>query len=280
VRPGAAIGEKIRLAADIDGAAALFHCGHNLCRKMPCFCRPALWRVHPPTTLTSSRHHRIHLACSKRGRFERLPNSTVQQSHWGFGMPRRLQIIDTSDYIGQLQALGLSDGHGVVNITVKNRQEFIDKMNNLIKQRLVFDRVVFRTHGFHTGIIWFGDNKITDAAWPNLAKDINFKALFPGATRVMFAACESAYGEEGDKFMTAAGKALLAAGGGVVQGWTSSGLGMPGFLPWIGGHDVRPLSSLTNGTDMKTYYFKAGGDLKTGPIIPPAPEPMHIQVVP
>jgi hypothetical protein len=177
---------------------------------------------------------------------------------WRYPVPKKLIIIDNSDYIGRLQALGSSRDSDIITLSLGSREEFVVRLNGLIRQRMVFDRVVFRTHGYHTGIIWFGDNRIGAGSWPFLAHDINFPALFPGPTKIYFDACETADGEEGTKFLTSAGQALLRAGGGSTSGWTSSGLAVPGFIPVIGGHTIHS----PNYENLKTLYFKPGGVLE------------------
>src|ERR1700682_4824157 len=171
-------------------------------------------------------------------------------------MPKKLIIIDTSDYIGRLQALGLSRDSDIIILSLGSRQEFIDELNGLIRPRMVFDSVVFRTHGY-TGVIWFGAKKIYDTSWLSLAVEINFAALFPGPTKIYFDACDTAEGEEGTKFLTKAGQTLLRAGGGSTSGWTSLGFAVPGFIPFIGGHTIH-----TDSEDLKTFHFKPGGILE------------------
>jgi hypothetical protein len=171
-------------------------------------------------------------------------------------MPKKLIVNDNSDYVNRWQAFRWFSDSDVITLSIGSRKEFIDGLNGLIKQRMVFDRVVFRTHG-DTGIIWFGDDRIGAGGWLSLAGEINFLALFPGPTKIYFDACDTAEGEEGTKFLTIAGQTLLRAGGGSTSGWTSLGLAVPGIIPFIGGHTIHS----PDHENLKTFHFKPGGVL-------------------
>jgi hypothetical protein len=172
-------------------------------------------------------------------------------------MQYKLEIIDTSDYIGRWQARRifphLSDIL-VTTVEIESKQEFIDKLNEFIADGTQFERLVFRTHG-NTGRIYLGKNGIWPTDWHLLAGQINFSALFPGETKVYFDGCLAAEGEVGDQFLTKAGENLLRAGGGSTSGWETLGWGAPGVIPFIGGHTVR----LPTDDSLKTFYFKPGG---------------------
>ena len=172
-------------------------------------------------------------------------------------MPKKLIINDNSDYVNRWQAFRWFSDSDVITLSIGSRKEFIDGLNGLIRQHMVFDRVLFRTHGYHTGIIWFGDDPIGAGGWLSLAGEINFPALFPGSTKIYFDACETADGEAGTKFLTIAGQTLLRAGGGSTSGWTSWGLAIPGVIPFIGGHTIHSPSY----ENLKTFYFNPGGVL-------------------
>jgi|SRR6266576_655388 hypothetical protein len=173
-------------------------------------------------------------------------------------MPKKLIVNDNSDYVNRWQAFRWFSDSDVITLSIGSTQEFIDGLNGLIRQHMVFDRVLFRTHGWHTGIIWFGDNSIGAGDWPNLASKINFTALFPGTTKIYFDACETADAEAGDKFLTSAGQTLLRAGGGSTSGWSSWGFSVPGIIPFIGGHTMH----IPNDNNLKTFHFKPGGILE------------------
>ncbi|MBR0775057.1 hypothetical protein JQ625_09445 [Bradyrhizobium diazoefficiens] len=176
-------------------------------------------------------------------------------------MPKKLVVVDNSDYVNRWQAFSWFSDSNVVTVSIGSRSQFITAMTQLVAQGAVFDKVVFRTHGYHTGIIWFGNDRIGAGGWLSLAGEINFPALFPGPTKVYFDACETADGEEGDKFLTKAGQTLLRAGGGSTSGWTSSGLALPGFIPIVGGHTIHS----PNYDNLKTFYFRSGGVLWSPP---------------
>jgi len=115
--------------------------------------------------------------------------------------PQLLVINDTSDYINSWQTFRWFKNSDEVLLKIASKKDVIDGLNRLIEQHLIFDRVVVRTHGWHTGIIWFGDDKIGADDWPVLAGKIKFAKLFPGRTKVYFDACETADGEVGTQFL-------------------------------------------------------------------------------
>lgn len=169
-------------------------------------------------------------------------------------MPKKLIINDNSDYVNRWQAFTWFGDDDVITLSLGSVDEFIDALNGFISQRMVFDKLLFRTHG-HTGEIWLGANQIFSFDWDRLAEKINFRALFPGSTKVVFDSCDTAEGEMGTKFLVKAGENLLRGGGGSTMGWASWGLAIPGIIPFIGGHTIHA----PNYENLKTFYFKPGG---------------------
>jgi hypothetical protein len=168
-------------------------------------------------------------------------------------MPKKLYIFDKNSLYDRMQSRGrFSSEKDVVTLPTESRKDLIVKLNELIKKREVFDRVLFQTHGGH-GAIWF-DMPIGPWGWVSLADEVNFKALFPGRTKIYFDGCVVAAGDEGTDFLIKAGQSMLKAGGGWTLGWTGSGFAMPGFVPLWGGHTVRLTTS-----GLKTIYFMPGG---------------------
>jgi hypothetical protein len=171
-------------------------------------------------------------------------------------MPKKLIINDTSDYIGRWQLFSWSNDSDVITLPVGSSREVIDGLNGLIRQRMVFDRVLFRTHG-DNGMIWFGNDQIFSWGWEGLATKINFPALFPFRTKIVFDSCDTAKGSGGIPFLTRAGQYLLRAGGGSTSAWASWGLAVPGRVPFFGGHTIH----FPNYENLTTLYFGPGGVL-------------------
>ncbi|HVI84945.1 MAG TPA: hypothetical protein VNA86_06500, partial [bacterium] len=67
-----------------------------------------------------------------------------------------------------------------------------------------------------------------------------YDKLFPTYARIYFDGCDVADGQRGVRFLRAAGRVFLKGMGGEVMGWNSFGLGIPGWVPFIGGHTVHP----------------------------------------
>lgn len=171
-------------------------------------------------------------------------------------MPNKLIINDNSDYVNRWQEFRWFSSSDVITLSIGSLKELIDGLTGLIQKRMVFDKVVFRTHG-NIGQMWLGGDQIYAGDWLNLASQINFPALFPGRTIVYFDACDLVAGETGTNFLIKAGQALLRGGGGSISGWTSLGFAVPGIIPFIGGHTIH----YPDYDNLKTFYFKSGGGL-------------------
>jgi len=85
-------------------------------------------------------------------------------------------------------------------------------------------------------------------------KHAGYERLFPFPhTEIYFAGCNVAGGEYGWRFLEAAARTFCRLRGGWAVGWTSSGLGVPSWFPWIGGHvehitgDTRAVSVTDDG---------------------------------
>ncbi len=169
-------------------------------------------------------------------------------------MQKKLVVIDDSDYVNRWQAFSWFSSSDVITLLIGSIQELIDELIGFVNKRMVFDRVVFRTHG-DTGVMWLGDDQIHSWDWSPLADKIKFSSLFPGPTKIYFDGCDLAKGETGTNFLTKAGQTLLRGGGGSTLGWTSLGFAVPGIIPFIGGHTVHT----PNYENLKILYFKSGG---------------------
>jgi Domain of unknown function (DUF4347) len=154
-------------------------------------------------------------------------------------MPKKLYVYDSGGFQDRMQAAGRFEGQGVVTLPVSSIRQLIDGLDKFVASGATFDRMLIQTHG-NTGHIYFGDESIWDTTWSG--KDFTnrkFEKLFPLSSRIYFDGCDVAAGGVGTEFLRAAGQLFLKGGGGEVMGWTSAGLGLPGWWPFIGGHTIR-----------------------------------------
>ena len=150
----------------------------------------------------------------------------------------RLHIYDTADWVGRHQYKGSNDDTYSISID-EGPQQLLGELNKLLTDGKIFRKVVFTTHG-NAGAIFFNHKQIT---WYELYHDFNaphYERLFPFKNAKMyFEGCEVAAGDDGWKFLEAAGRTFFRVAGGAVLGWTSPGLGLPTFVPSIGGHTAH-----------------------------------------
>lgn len=167
-------------------------------------------------------------------------------------MAGKLFIYDNTDETNQDQAAGRF-GSGVTVLSVGSKKELLAKLDELVKQAEFFDRVVIQTHGWD-GTISIGGDVIGRHTIRDFLK---YNVLFPGYTRIYFDGCEAAKGDTGTEFMRATGQTLLINGGGQTIGWVGSGIGVPGWIPLIGGHTVHDPTG-----EIKVFTFLPGGIVK------------------
>jgi hypothetical protein len=155
-------------------------------------------------------------------------------------MPKKLYIYSTDDYLNKWQAGGRfrSDDADVVTLPVGGLREMLHGLDAFLAKGIVFDRMLIQAHG-DSGLIWLGNDPFYDTSWPDLEKK-GYDKLFPTYARIYFDACDVADGEDGEKFLRAAGRVFLKGMGGEVFGWNAFGLGLPGWIPFVGGHTVFP----------------------------------------
>jgi hypothetical protein len=160
-------------------------------------------------------------------------------------IPRKLFIYDETGFEDRWQAHGRfrSDDDDVVTLPVGSRQDAVDGLDKLLSKGMVFDRMLIQSHGDH-GLIWFGKNQIISSDWKSSFGDGNYDESFPTYSRIYFDGCDVAAGGMGVEFLRAAGRVFLKGMGGEVIGWTSFGLGLPGCIPFVGGHTVHPAGHL------------------------------------
>ncbi len=147
----------------------------------------------------------------------------------------RLHVYDTSDWVGRRQYEGGSDDTYSIGIS-DGVAQFKSELDKLLASGKIFQKCVFTTHG-NKGAIFFNHQQITAY---ELYKNFNaphYEKLFPFRdVKLYFDGCNVAEGDDGWKFLEAAGRTFLRKGGGHVMGWTSAGIGLPSVIPWIGGH--------------------------------------------
>lgn len=164
---------------------------------------------------------------------------------------RKLYIYDKSSNIDRSQADGrFGPGDDVVTAAVESTEQLTSELKRLASLSATFDRVLFQTHG-NKGMIFFGDTAVKADDFSGIVD--GSEVMFPTWTRVYFDGCNVADGDEGWVFLEAVGKALLKKAGGAAYGWTSAGIGLPGWIPFIGGHTGHPFG------DVRLVSFGAGG---------------------
>jgi hypothetical protein len=172
----------------------------------------------------------------------------------------KLYIYDGTSEIDRDQADGRFDGEkGVAQVGVVSKEDLHLQLSGLKAGKMQFDRCVIQTHG-NSGYIVFGDDRIDYsmlAAFKN-----RYQSLFSAGAHLYFDGCNVAQGERGWEFLQTAGEVFLKSGGGVVTGFTNAGIGLPGWIPWIGGHTVHQDPRLAPLIVRKVYISYNGHFLK------------------
>ncbi len=150
----------------------------------------------------------------------------------------KLYIYDAKSKIDIRQAAGRFSGqHDVLTIGIlKGIPELVTVFNQLLASNQHFNRVLFQTHGAPGAIAFDGVHLTTALLKSNFQ---GYSSLFPFFTRVYFDGCNVAEGSLGTDFLIAAGELFLQIAGGDVIGWKNLGHGMPGWMPFIGGHTLH-----------------------------------------
>lgn len=182
-----------------------------------------------------------------------LPKKVPPKPKPAIGKLQKLYIYDRSSGIDRRQAAGRFGTNEVLKIGIdKGIAELKSTFDRLAMQKQMFDRVLFQTHG-GSGRIWFGKDALNKTILKSTFS--GYTSLFPLAARIYFDGCNVAEGAEGTDFLIAAGSVFLVNGGGDVLGWVTLGFGMPGFLPFIGGHTLH----FGGGNNLKRIRFYPGG---------------------
>jgi hypothetical protein len=155
-------------------------------------------------------------------------------------MPKKLYIYDKDSFQDRMQAAGRFDSNDtdIVTMPVGSMQDVLDGLDKLLAKGAVFDRMLIQTHG-NLGRIWFGDDVMWSGEWKKYFDNRHYDKLFPTSARIYFDGCDVAKGGTGEEYLRVVGRIFLKGMGGEVIGWTSSGLGLPGWWPFVGGHTVR-----------------------------------------
>jgi hypothetical protein len=157
-------------------------------------------------------------------------------------MPGKLYIYDNSSGADRLQAAGRMSGTQAVTRPVASVEDLHATLAALVTSNSTFSRVVFQTHAA-SGMIFFNHQAINAAVLRSAFAGRGYERIFPNRAKLYFDGCSVADGNAGWDFLDAVGEIFLRNGGGVAMGWTSAGIAMPGFLPWIGGNTVHPWGS-------------------------------------
>jgi hypothetical protein len=151
----------------------------------------------------------------------------------------KLYIYDSSSSLDRKQAAGRFSGDsGVVTLGVGSVAELQVGLDQLTTQGQTFNRLLFQTHG-NSGMIFFNHAAITAGNLLASFLGKGYETIFPHRTKVYFDGCNVAEGKAGWDFLAAAGEVFLRMQGGITMGYTSLGAGLPGWIPWKGGHTVH-----------------------------------------
>jgi hypothetical protein len=151
---------------------------------------------------------------------------------------RLLSVYDNSDAVGKWE--GGHTGEDVMTESVVSMLALHNLFCHCLNEGHTFQSLLFTTHGA-PGAIAFDREVVGREEWLNYFYGEKFETLFPVPfARIYFGGCSVAAGEVGWQFLEATGLTFLRAWGGAVMGWTSTGFGVPSFVPLVGGHDVHP----------------------------------------
>lgn len=158
-------------------------------------------------------------------------------------MARKLYIYDKTSVEDRRQAdgrfnAGIYAYEDVHTIPVTSEQDLMGQLDDLVRRHATFERALFQTHG-HPGGIWINNDLVTALGLLNDFAPRSYFRLFPAPARIYFDGCNVADTDDGWAFLAAAGSTFLRFAGGEVMGFTSLGFGMPGWLPFIGGHTLH-----------------------------------------
>ncbi len=174
---------------------------------------------------------------------------------------KKLHVYDNTDENFRKGALKRFKGvKDVVSVPVSSIADLHIQFTSLLNMKMVFDRAVVQTHGNWGHIFLMEKNgqkkrkEISASLLTTLFNGKNFDNLFAKNARLYFDGCKIAAGEQGWKFLEAAGRIFLQKGG-ECFGWTSDGYTKPGWIPFIGGHTVH------HGGFVRTVIVGNGGKI-------------------
>ena len=169
----------------------------------------------------------------------------------------KLYVYDKSSDIDRDQADGrFDDEMFLFTLPIeKGWTQLIDELGNLVTKGWTFDRALFQTHGYPGGIM-FGKDPVGVLTVRKYFPA--FAPLFPYPSKIYFDGCNVAEGGDGTDFLIDVGATLLTKSGGVTIGWTTLGHGVPGWVPFIGGHSLH-FGDLDGDGTLKAIMFNPGG---------------------
>lgn len=175
-------------------------------------------------------------------------------------MLHKLYVYDRTSKWDKRQASGrFGAAEDLYTLPVSSLADLKIGLLKLLSAGKTFDRALFQTHG-NSGCIFIAGTEVNSRVLTDEFSCSNLHRLFPAYTRMYFDGCNVAQGHEGVQFLTIAGTIFLRARGGVTFGFTSGGLGLPGWIPFIGGHTLHVADTL------KQVLFGPGGV-----VLPPPP---------
>jgi hypothetical protein len=130
-----------------------------------------------------------------------------------------------------------------------------EALAELVRTGNTYKAAIFLSHGKSGKVAFDGDELgVQQLKWYFENKGI--EKLFPRYTRMYFAGCNVAEGDEGWAFLEAAGRTLLKVGGGLVFGWTSLGVAVPSWFRPGTGNIVHLWG------DVRNVTIKPGGEVE------------------
>jgi hypothetical protein len=166
-------------------------------------------------------------------------------------MGRKLFIYDTADEDNLEQAVVRFRPYEVEWLGAGTKDQLLVQLDNLVKRRLTFERVLVQTHG-HPGVLKFGSDDIWSWILERDFAPRGYHRLFPQFTKIYFDGCNVGAGSQGDAFLNAVGATFFGIGGGQALAWTSAGY-WSSWLPFIGDHTIHYSG------DLKRFVFMAAG---------------------
>src|SRR5689334_4652404 len=119
-------------------------------------------------------------------------------------MLKKLYIYDATSLHDRFQAAGRFEpgDDDIQTLPAKAVSDVIVALKGFLSKGMVFDRMLFQTHGF-SGRIWFDNDSIFPFTWDDSFAGNGFAKLFPTYSRIHFDGCDVADGDIGVRFLRA-----------------------------------------------------------------------------